>query len=50
MSSDVGNETVPDYTQVRSFWELMLTAAFLGVVGAVAGLVFLGVTGIGADW
>lgn len=43
-------ETVPDYTQARSFWELLLTAAFLGVVGAIAGLVFLGVTGIGSDW
>lgn len=50
MNRNSDNEAVPDYTQARSFWELMLTAAFLGVFGAVAGLVFLGVTGIGADW
>jgi hypothetical protein len=34
----------------RSFWELIATAVLLGVVGAAAGLVFLGVTGVGADW
>lgn len=50
MSDNSTTDTVPAYTQVRSFWELMLTAVFLGIVGAFAGLVFLGVTGLGADW
>lgn len=50
MSEDPTPEVVPAYTQLRSFWELMLAAVFLGVVGAFVGLVFLGVTGIGADW
>lgn len=35
---------------VRDFWLVILYAAFLGIVGAVGGLVFLGVTGLGADW
>ena len=50
MSDNPMTDTVPAYTQVRSFWELMLTAVLLGLVGAFAGLVFLGVTGLGADW
>jgi H+/Cl- antiporter ClcA len=41
---------VPAFSQDRSFWELTATAVALGVVGALAGLVFLGVTGVGADW
>ena len=36
--------------QKRSFWRLVGYAALLGVVGAVAGIVFLGVTGVGASW
>ncbi len=40
----------PRYTQVRSFWRLMGYAVLLGVLGALAGLVFLGLTGLGADW
>jgi chloride channel protein, CIC family len=40
----------PHYTQVRSFWRLMGYAVLLGVLGALAGLVFLGITGLGADW
>lgn len=40
----------PHYTQVRSFWRLMGYAGLLGVLGALAGLVFLGLTSLGADW
>jgi len=50
MGNNPTTDTVPAYTQARSFWELMLTAVFLGLVGAFAGLVFLGVTGLGTDW
>lgn len=34
----------------RSFWRLLGYAAVLGVIGAVSGIVFLAVTGIGASW
>lgn len=33
-----------------SVWRLVAYAAILGVVGAVSGIVFLGITGLGADW
>ena len=36
--------------ETRGFWILMGYALLLGVVGAVAGLVFLGVTGAGNNW
>ena len=50
MSNDDKPDLLSDYTQAKGFWGLMLTAVLLGVIGAVAGLVFLGVTGVGADW
>ncbi len=31
-------------------WRLIIFAVVLGVVGAVSGLVFLAITGLGADW
>ena len=37
-------------TRRRSFWRLLGYAALLGVVGAASGIVFLGVTGVGAGW
>jgi H+/Cl- antiporter ClcA len=40
----------PQYTQGRSFWHLLGFAVLLGAFGAFAGLVFLGITGVGADW
>ena len=46
-SSEAG--PVP-FGQTRGFWILMGYALLLGVVGAVAGLVFLGVTGAGNNW
>ena len=36
--------------QTREFWVLMVHALVLGAFGAVAGLVFLGVTGAGDNW
>lgn len=50
MSNDDKPDLLPDYTQAKGFWEIILTAVVLGVIGAVAGLIFLGVTGVGADW
>lgn len=50
MTDETKPDVVADYTQAKGFWEVIVTAAVLGVVGAVAGLVFLGVTGVGADW
>ena len=53
MSEQAGKEKLqssPSYTQERSFWELMGYAALLGVFGAVAGLIFIGVTGLGEVW
>jgi H+/Cl- antiporter ClcA len=38
------------FGQTREFWKLMGYALLLGVVGAVAGLVFLGVTDAGNNW
>jgi H+/Cl- antiporter ClcA len=32
------------------FWGLLLTALVLGVVGAVSGIVFLAISGLGEDW
>lgn len=49
--SDVSEMTAAmDATRRRAFWRLLGYAVILGVVGAVSGLVFLGITGIGADW
>jgi H+/Cl- antiporter ClcA len=37
-------------TQKRDFWMLMAYAVALGIFGAFAGLVFMGVIGLGEDW
>ena len=37
-------------TRTRAFWVLMAYAIGLGVLGAFAGLVFIGVTGVGERW
>lgn len=47
-ASDV--TSTPAEMRTRSFWRLMGYAAILGVVGAVAGILFLGVTSIGETW
>ena len=49
MGSDTEAVAVP-VSQTREFWILMGYALVLGVVGAAAGLVFLGVTGGGNNW
>ena len=49
MSSASEPGPVP-FTQTREFWTLMGYALLLGVVGAAAGLVFLGVTDAGNNW
>ena len=50
MSDDDHLGQSPQYTQSRSFWGLLGYAALLGAFGALAGLFFLGITGVGADW
>jgi H+/Cl- antiporter ClcA len=37
-------------TRQRDFWILMAYAVALGIFGAVAGLAFMGVIGVGGDW
>ncbi len=49
MTSATGPAPVP-VGQTREFWVLMGHALALGAFGAVAGLVFLGVTGAGDNW
>ena len=38
------------FTQKPDFWMLMAYAVALGIFGAFAGLVFMGVIGLGEDW
>ena len=47
MSTSPGPTVVPPVTQKREFWVLMAYAVALGVFGAVAGLVFIGVIRLG---
>ncbi|TIC82186.1 chloride channel protein [Nocardioides sp. GY 10113] len=48
MPEPAGN--APDFTQHRVFWRLIGYSALLGVLGSVAGLVFLAVVGLGPRW
>src|SRR4029453_14273686 len=50
MSAASGAEGSPPLTQTRQFWVLLGYAVVLGVVGALASLVFMGVIGLGDDW
>src|SRR4051794_18061565 len=43
-------EDSPPLTQTRPFWVLLGYAATLGVLGALASLVFMGVIGVGDNW
>src|SRR4051794_29207422 len=43
-------ESEPPPTQDRSLWALMGYAVALGVLGAVAALLFMGVIGFGDNW
>jgi H+/Cl- antiporter ClcA len=50
MTSQSSGTSTPPVTQKREFWVLMGYAAALGVFGAVAGLVFIGVIQFGGGW
>ena len=51
MSAASGTEGAPPpLTQTRQFWVLLAYAVALGVVGALASLVFMGVIGFGDNW
>ena len=50
MSISSGPAAAPPVTQKREFWVLMGYAVALGVFGAVAGLVFIGVINFGGKW
>ena len=50
VSMPPGPAAAPPVTQKRDFWVLMVYAVALGVFGAVAGLVFIGVIKSGGKW
>ena len=50
MSAMSGPAAAPPVTQKREFWVLMGYAVVLGVFGAFAGLVFIGVIKFGGKW
>ena len=50
MSAAPGPALAPPVTQKREFWVLMGYAVVLGVFGAFAGLVFIGVIKFGGKW
>ncbi len=50
MSDEVRAPLIPGDLQGRSFWILMGYAVVLGLVGVVAALAFLGMTGLGEKW
>ena len=50
MSVPSATAAPPPVTQQREFWVLIGYAAALGVFGAVAGLVFIGVIDFGGEW
>ena len=50
MSDASGAEGSLPLTRTRQFWVLLGYAAALGVVGALASLVFMGVIGFGGNW
>ena len=50
MSTPSGPAAPPPFTQTREFWVLLAYAVALGVLGAFAGLVFMGVVKFGGKW
>ena len=50
MSATPDEAPSPPFSQGREFWVLLAFAIGLGVIGAFAGLVFMGVTGFGGSW
>ena len=50
MSATSGSEPAPPFPQTPQFWVLMAYALGLGVFGAIAALVFMGLIGFGNNW
>jgi hypothetical protein len=50
MSATTEPAASPPFTQTREFWVLIAGAAALGVIGAFAGLVYLGVIKVEGKW
>jgi hypothetical protein len=50
MSATPESTPPPPFPQTREFWVLMAYAVGLGVLGAFASLVFMGVIGFGNNW
>ena len=50
MSSTSGSAPGPPFPQTRQFWALIAYALGLGVFGAIAALLFMGLIGFGNDW
>jgi H+/Cl- antiporter ClcA len=50
MSTAPEQAALPPFAQTREFWILMVYAVALGIFGAFAGLVFMGVVGVGNNW
>jgi H+/Cl- antiporter ClcA len=50
VSAAAGSAASPPFTRTREFWVLIAYAVVLGVIGALAGLIFMGVIGVGDDW
>jgi H+/Cl- antiporter ClcA len=50
MTATSGPTASPPFTQTREFWVLIAYAVALGVLGAFAGLIFVGVVGYGSNW
>ena len=50
MSATPADGVTPPVASTREFWALMGYAVALGVFGAVAALLFLGIIGRGAQW
>ncbi len=50
MTNSAGTSAAPPVTHKREFWVLMGYAVVLGVFGAFAGLVFIGVIKLGGKW
>ena len=50
MTAVSGPPGPPPITQTRGFWALMGYSVVLGVLGAAAALVFMGVIGVGDNW
>jgi len=50
MSTSSGSAPAPPFPQTPQFWVLMVNALGLGVFGACAALLFMGLIGLGDNW